>query len=63
MQYDGHYATAPGWASAPHHKRLTPHYLERHGYYWDFLSICSVMRDRSFPSTIRELTGRSVVVD
>jgi hypothetical protein len=63
MQYDGYYATSSGWTSAPHHKRHTPHYLERHGYFWDFLSLCTVMRNRSFPTAIRKLTGRSMAVD
>jgi hypothetical protein len=60
MRYDEYYAASPGWPSAPHHKRIRLHYLERQGLYWDFLTLCSVMRDRCFPSVIRGLTGRPV---
>jgi len=59
MEFDGYYDTRPGWACAPHHTRVSPKYLERHGLFWDFLSLSSVMRDRSLPSAIREMTGRT----
>jgi hypothetical protein len=59
MRYDESYATFEGWECAPHHRRSTPCYLERIGRNWDLLAVCSVMRDRCFPSLIREIANSS----
>ena len=61
MRYDERFDTQSGWQCAPHHRRFTPHYLERLGRYWDFLVLSTVMRDRCFPSVIREIAGLPVL--
>jgi hypothetical protein len=58
-EYDEYFATSPGWECAPHHRRPPNLYLERVGRGWDLLAICSVMRDRCFPSTLRGLSIQS----
>lgn len=53
MRYDERADVSPDWTCAPHHRRSTQKYLERIGRPWDLLAVCSVLRDRCFPSIIR----------
>lgn len=57
VRYDGHYSDQDGWQSSPPHRRTTTFSLIRIGRAWDLLAVCSVMRDRCFPTLIRDLAG------
>jgi len=57
VRYDGHYSDQDGWQSSPPHRRATTFSLIGIVRAWDLLAVCSVMRDRCFPTLIRDLAG------
>jgi hypothetical protein len=57
VRYDGHFADHAGWQSSPPHRRAASFTVARMGRAWDLLAICSVMRDRCFPTLLRQLAA------
>lgn len=56
MRYKDEWMPTDGWKVAPHHQRgEEPYYLARIGRHWDHLAISSVLRDRHFWATCRDL--------
>ncbi|MEJ7657074.1 MAG: hypothetical protein WKF33_08600 [Thermoleophilaceae bacterium] len=54
--YEDEWQPEDDWKVAPHHKQPAASYwLPRIGRFWEHLALQSVLRDRHFPATMREL--------
>jgi hypothetical protein len=59
MFYDDKAVPLDGWKVAPHHKRAPQsYYLSRLNRSWDHLAVSSVLRDRYFIATCRNIAER-----